>query len=218
MEFFILFSHAFAGFTSLVLGIALASFIKKGNRTHILLGRFYFWSMTWVFVSALIVITFIRYNLFLMMIAFFSFMMVYAGMRIFKRKKGPSVLDVLVCLSTSGAAIFAIYQSIAHWINNGFNTVVFLIFFFGIFSLQTVAKEIMIWRKKEINKTEVILYHIQSMLGSFIAAVTAFMVFTGSRWMDMGAANWVLWIMPTIVLTPMIIYWSAKFSKKPIKA
>lgn len=217
MENVILFSHAFAGFASLVLGIALATFIKKGNRTHITLGRIYFWSMTWVFISALIIITFIRYNLFLLMIAFFSFLMVYAGMRILKRKNGPSLMDISVVLATIGVAGFAIYKSIVYWMTNGFETIVFLIFFFGIFSINTAYKEFVIWRKKEINKIDVILYHIQSMLGSFIAAVTAFMVFTGSRMLDFGAASWVLWIMPTFVMTPLIFYWSEKFSKKPIK-
>ena len=52
---------------------------------------------------------------------------------------------------------------------------------------------------------------MQGMIGSYIAAMTAFSAVNLSRWF--GPAWWV-WLWPTLVGVPAIIAWSAYYEKK----
>jgi hypothetical protein len=53
--------------------------------------------------------------------------------------------------------------------------------------------------------------HMQGMIGSYIAAMTAFSAVNLSRWF--GAAWWV-WLWPTIVGVPVIATWTAYYKKR----
>ncbi|MDX5443010.1 MAG: hypothetical protein LPJ89_04420, partial [Hymenobacteraceae bacterium] len=67
--------HVAAGITALVAGTA-AWLTVKGSRKHSLSGRVFFFSMMAVVVTAVVVAVF-RFNLFLLLIAAFSFYMTY---------------------------------------------------------------------------------------------------------------------------------------------
>ena len=53
--------------------------------------------------------------------------------------------------------------------------------------------------------------HMQGMIGSYIAAMTAFSAVNLSHWF--GAAWWV-WLWPTIVGVPVITIWTSYYKKK----
>jgi hypothetical protein len=53
--------------------------------------------------------------------------------------------------------------------------------------------------------------HMQGMIGSYIAAMTAFSAVNLSHWF--GAAWWV-WLWPTIVGVPAIAIWTTYYKKK----
>lgn len=215
MEKLILFSHATAGFIALISGLGLATFIPKGNSLHRKTGLAFFYAMTWVFLSALLILFFVRFNLFLSLIAFFSYFMTYTGYRVFKRVNNrPSVLDYLLTVFTLTWGISLFIYGIYLLISFGFNTSTLLVLVFSGFTLRTVYAEIKLWRRKtELNRKEVLLYHLQGMLGAFIASITAFAVQTGATWLEWGSNSWLLWIIPTVAITPLIIFWSFKYSK-----
>lgn len=215
MEKILLFSHATAGFIALVTGLGLATIIPKGKGVHKKTGLVFFYAMTWVFISAILILFFVRLNLFLSLIAFFSYFMTYTGYRVLKRKDNqPSVLDYLMSIFTAAWGTSLLIYGIFLLINVGFNTSILLVFVFSTMTIRVVYSEIKLWRSKEtLTGKEIILYHLQGMLGAFIASITAFAVQTGARWLEWGNNSWMLWILPSLAITPLIIFWSFKYSK-----
>jgi uncharacterized membrane protein len=91
--------HVLSGFTSLVTG-AIASATRKGGKGHRTAGRWYFWGMTGVFVTA-VAISVLKGLLFLFMVGFFSYYFVVRGYRLLYlkglgRTQKPAALDWLI--------------------------------------------------------------------------------------------------------------------------
>ena len=75
----ILILHIAAGFTALVTG-GLASFTRKGGKSHRASGKWYFRAMTGVFITA-IALAILKSLAFLFMVGFFSYYFVVRGYR-----------------------------------------------------------------------------------------------------------------------------------------
>ena len=80
-------SHVVAGVTTLISGLLAAFFGKKGGKLHRQVGLVFYWSMFWIFISALLIISFVRFSAFLLVIAVFSWYMTFSGVRVLKLKK-----------------------------------------------------------------------------------------------------------------------------------
>ena len=86
--------HIFAGIVALLCA-ALAVSSEKGKKLHVLSGRAYFWGMVTIFLTA-IPMSIISNNIFLFLVAVFSFYLAFAGMRFARNRKGiATVLDWL---------------------------------------------------------------------------------------------------------------------------
>ena len=83
---YLLFTHIIAGSISLT-AAALAVLSSKGKKLHILSGRTYFWGMAIIFLTA-IPMSIISVNIFLFLVAIFSFYLAFAGMRFARNRKG----------------------------------------------------------------------------------------------------------------------------------
>jgi len=59
--------------------------------------------------------------------------------------------------------------------------------------------------------------HFSSMLACCISTITAFTVFGAPRLLNIDSVNILLWFLPTIIITPLIIslgiYYERKFNK-----
>ena len=77
MEKLLILSHVVAGGLTLVSGLLAAFVGKKGGKLHKQVGNTFFWSMFWIFVSAILIISFVRFSDFLLVIAVFSFYMAF---------------------------------------------------------------------------------------------------------------------------------------------
>src|SRR3954465_7103927 len=92
----VLWIHIAGGTIALITGLG-AMLTNKGGALHRKFGKAYFWSMTAVFVGALILA--IGHNkVFLLMVAFFSYFMTVRGYRMLYRKRlsfgeKPSSID-----------------------------------------------------------------------------------------------------------------------------
>ena len=96
--FVLLVIHILSGASALV-SAAVALYSAKGKRTHTLSGRIYFWSMVAIFLTA-IPMSIASSNVFLFLIAIFSFYLAFAGMRFAKNLNGvPTRSDWLAVLS-----------------------------------------------------------------------------------------------------------------------
>ena len=70
-----------------LLGAAPSVLSEKGKKLHVLSGKTYFWSMVVIFSTA-IPMSIISRNIFLSLIAIFSFYLTFVGMRFTRNRKG----------------------------------------------------------------------------------------------------------------------------------
>lgn len=206
---FLIFSHVTAGAISLI-SAPISMVVAKGGSVHRVAGKIFFWSMVYIFVSAIILGTY-HWRPFLLMVSVLSFYLVYSGYRTLYQKqihlgKGVNWYDWLV------AAVCGIFMlSFLIWsvdlMVNGTNAI--LIVFFSVGGLFSIITEVKRYIKKPNAKHDWLFNHIGRMVGGFIAAVTAFS--TNVLTFLPGLAQW-LW--PTLIGTPLIIYWIRTYRKK----
>lgn len=68
-------------------------------------------------------------------------------------------------------------------------------------------------KKQEVSKTLWLRQHIGMMMGTYIATITAFIVVNVN---DFKPA-WLLWLAPTAILVPLMIYWTKKYAGNSFK-
>ena len=194
--------HILAGLVALV-SAALALSSKKGKKFHILIGKAYFWSMAIIFLTALPLST-ITSNVFLFLITIFSFYLAFSGMRFAKNRKGvPTRIDLIavnfMLLSGVGMWILAIIFFIDN--DSRFITLTvfgFLALFLGYGDFQTFKNQTAIGKER-------IAKHLTNKIGGTIAVVTAVLVVNPP-----SNPEWVWWILPTFLITPVIFWWNKK--------
>jgi hypothetical protein len=193
--------HILSGFTALLTGfIAIVS--QKGKKLHKVTGLTFFIGMIMVCVSA-ILISLMKENRFLLHIGIFSFYLVYSGYRSVKNKSlNPSVIDFVLLLT-------AFLNCLAMVLSGQLVLIVF-----GVLGASLVAQDAKLFydiiKQKEILKNKWLLRHIGMMLGGYIATFTAFLVVNVS----LESLPWLPWLLPTIIGTPLIAYWTRKYQPK----
>ena len=198
----LLFIHILAGSIALV-SAALALSTEKGKKMHVLIGKAYFWSMVIIFLTAL-PMSIITGNVFLFLIAIFSFYLAFSGMRFAKNRTGvPTRVDLIAVnfmfLSGVGMWILAIIFFIDN--DSQFITLTvfgFLALFLGYGDFQTFKNQTAIGKER-------IAKHLTNMMGGTIAVVTAVLVVNPP-----SNPEWVWWILPTVLITPIIFWWNKK--------
>ena len=194
--------HILAGSVALV-SAALAFSTEKGKKFHVLIGKAYFWSMVIIFLTAL-PMSIITGNVFLFLIAIFSFYLAFSGMRFAKNRTGvPTRVDLIAVnfmfLSGVGMWILAIIYFIDN--DSQFITLTvfgFLALFLGYGDFQTFKDQTAIGKER-------IAKHLTNMMGATIAVVTAVLVVNPPT-----NPEWVWWILPTVLITPVIFWWNKK--------
>ena len=194
--------HILAGSVALA-GAALALATEKGKKFHVLIGKTYFWSMVIIFLTAL-PMSIITGNVFLFLIAIFSFYLAFSGMRFAKNITGvPTRVDLIAVnfmfLSGVGMWILAIIFFIDN--ESQFITLTvfgFLALFLGYGDFQTFKDQTAIGKER-------IAKHLTNMMGATIAVVTAILVVNPPT-----NPEWVWWILPTVLITPVIFWWNKK--------
>lgn len=203
---YILSVHITAGFLALLCGL-WAMLLKKGSNGHRRAGKIYFWAMLVVFVTAVVMSLYHRIP-FLLMIAVFSFYGAVTGYRVlfWAKKKGKgvqwfdwagSILNGLFCLAL---AVFGVLRLMQHDMAFGIIALVFA----GL-GVTGSLRDIRNYLKPPLPPKFRIQAHIGNMIGAYIATVTAFVVTNIT-----GIPAIILWLGPTVLLVPVIIYWQRK--------
>ncbi len=193
--------HIAAGSVAL-LAAAMALVMPKGERWHILSGRNYAIAMTLVFVTA-VPLAILGSSIFLFLIAFFSFYLVFAGWRFARnrqRRAHPVDWAAVGILAITGLAMwgFALViglQGSSQWIT--------LLVFGGIALALSLADGRFHW--KQPGGARRVARHLTNMMAGTIATITAVTVVN----VDMEPV-WVPWILPTVVITPLIVWWNIR--------
>jgi len=209
---FLTYTHIFAGALSLIVApIAMA--VLKGGKAHRLFGKLFFWSMTWIFVSA-VILSIYKWKPFLLMVSVLSYYLAVSGYRTLYQKqlssgKGVMWYDWVAAIATGlfmlGFAGWGIYMLSTGNSSSG----VFLLLAFSVGGLLSVRGEITAFLKPPADKNRWLYNHIGRMVGGFIASVTAFSVnvllFVPGIWQ---------WVWPILLGTPFIIYSVRTYKRK----
>ena len=200
----LLYLHILAGFISL--GIAyLLLFIKKGNKRHKKLGMIYVYGMSTIFVTAIPLSLLGEFNPFLFAIAIFSFYLAFSGYRQGRDRNGAreqidKVLGVFITATgilfySMAVSLFLIKDSM--WITSVLFGSIALVLGINDFRRMKIVE-----RPNFYDRTNL---HLNLMLAATIATTTAFIVT-----IEPFATIWFNWVAPTIVGTPIIIYFSKR--------
>ena len=194
--------HILAG-TIALLCAALAVSSEKGKKFHVLSGRTYFWCMVGIFLTA-IPMSIINSNTFLFLIAIFSFYLAFAGMRFAKNRKGIATTIDWIAVSLmilSGLGMWAL--AITYFISDNSQYTTLLVF--GFIALALGYGDYRSHKNKAATGKERIAKHLTNMMAGTIAVITAVLVVNVNI-----EPIWIWWLLPTVVITPIISYWNKK--------
>lgn len=193
--------HIAAGSVAL-LTTAIALVTPKGERWHVLAGRIYAVGMTLVFVTA-VPLAILGSSIFLLLIAFFSFYLVFAGWRFARnrqRRAHPVDWAAVGILAVTGLGMWG-YAIIIGL--NGSSQWVTLLLFGGIALALSLADAR--FHQKQPGGARRVARHLTNMMAGTIATITAVTVVN----VDMEPV-WVPWILPTVIITPLIVWWNIR--------
>ena len=194
--------HIGAGSLAL-LTAAFAVFTAKGQKWHILMGRVYAIGMSVVFLTA-VPLALLGADIFLLLIAFFSFYLVFAGWRFARNRRGvPHAVDwaSIAILLTTGLGM-GVYAGLLF--SSGDSQWVTMTTFAGIAIALGVADGLY-HRLRRATGGRRIARHLTNMLAGTIATITAVLVVNVET-----NPVWIPWILPTIVITPFIVWWNIR--------
>jgi hypothetical protein len=199
-----------AGLVSLVVA-TLTKTLDIAHEWHVYSGTAFFWSMTAIFLTA-VPMTLLRPNLFLFLIAILSFYFALAGWRYAKNRRGrPRALDWVSAGLMAVTSLVMVTFGIVLLVRGDPDGVTILVFggIGGALSLGDLRTS----RQGGARGPERIAKHLTMMLAGSIAAITAFVVTNFTM-----QPRVVLWLAPTIVITPLIVWWNTKIrtGKRPM--
>ncbi len=207
-------THVAAGITALGIGV-LPMLARKGGGNHRRWGKIYFWAMFTIFITAL-ALQFYRLSIFLVFIAVLSFYLAFTGYRTLFRKRPQQVtwLDwtgAIVALVGGLSSVVWGVTSLLGIFPFGFalfGTPTFSVLGIGFgLGLSSLArKDIQIFAHPPQEKNWWWFYHMQRMLGSYIAAMTAFAVQSVSPHLPV-AYSWVPWVAPGLIGGTLVSLW-----------
>jgi len=197
--------HAFFGGIALLSGLASILFVK-GSPNHKKSGKVFSYGMV---ISSLISLPICwlpnHENNFLFLIGIFTIYLVISGNRVllFKKKKEANFIDKLISVVMFIASLFMLFFGTFFLLKSNSGGILYL--FFGLTAFFISIRDFKFY--KNIDKSKVLPFHIGKMSGAYIASVTAFLV-AGLRFNGL-----IYWILPSIIGTFFIMYWTKKIRK-----
>jgi hypothetical protein len=199
--------HVAGGSAGLLSGLFVL-LTRKGNERHKLVGNFFHWGMMITGLTSL-ALSQMRPNPFLFLVGVFTLYMNYTGKRYLsyqKKSSKPEWLDHAVSLTMLSVSILFIWKG-----NNLLKTDSFgwVYVVFGFISLFMALGDFRFALQKEPPPFAWLQHHLQRMIGTFIAATTAFLVVNVKM-----EPSYLIWLAPTAILNPLIFFWSSKYKNK----
>lgn len=191
--------HVTFGFTALTAAFG-ALLCKKGFHYHRICGRFFITAMTGIVITA-VPMSIIVHSFFLYLIAIFSYYLAFSGWRFATNRSGiASKLDWLASFIMLATGLIMISFGLNHFDAGNYQKIVIMIF--GFIGTISAIGDLKTFIQKKATGLYRISKHLTAMLGATIAASTAFVV-TNIH----VEPRLLVWLGPTIVITPLIIWW-----------
>ncbi|AXG69028.1 hypothetical protein KORDIASMS9_01247 [Kordia sp. SMS9] len=210
-----LYLHIFVGTISLISG-AIAIFSAKGKMWHRQSGKIYFYAMTAVFITGIVIAGY-KMNRFLFLIAFLSYYSVFCGVRSLKLKKlhktqSPKWYDWFAgILNTLANAVFlglGLYYFLFDIVSTG-GALLTVGFGIGGLAISYANLKPFVIRPKEAYHWY--MAHIGNMMGGYIATFTAFLSTMVTRFDLMNP--FLAFALPSLIGVPLLIFWQKKVEK-----
>jgi uncharacterized membrane protein len=208
----LLYIHIIAGGIGLTTG-TINLIKKKGDKLHKNVGMFFLYGMIINGISGLFM-SFIHPNPFLFIVGIFSIYMAATGQRslslkgLVKGEKAKTIDWILSITMLIFGIGFIVYGILLLLSNQSFGIVLLV---FGFISVLMVKKDLKNYKGKNIEKNFWLLVHIQRMIGAYIAAITAFIVVNNKS----GFLPYIVaWLLPSLILVPLIFKWSNQYKIK----
>ena len=203
--------HILAGTVALLVA-PIALLTVKGGPTHRRWGKVYFWAMAVVAATALVV-GYWRSLLFLMLVSVFSFYFALSGYRVLYRKRPDlgqraSALDWtaagLTLVASAALIVLGLTQPTPTFQRLSMVAVVF-----GIVGLIIAGLDVWQFLSPPEEKRAWWYKHMANMIGSYIAAVSAFSVVN-----FYFLPTTLRWLWPTMIGTPAIVIWISYYKRR----
>ncbi|MEQ8241460.1 MAG: hypothetical protein RIA69_19765 [Cyclobacteriaceae bacterium] len=210
-----LYLHILVGGISLLSG-AVAIFSAKGKKMHRLSGKVYFWAMSVVFMTGIIVASY-RFNRFLFLIAFLSYYSVFSGVRFLKlkqlhRSQDPAWFDWMAGVVNGLANLAFVIYGIYLFLMDGLAGGTLLSLGFGIGGLMLTYTNLKPFVVRPHRANHWYTAHLGNMMGGYIATFTAFLSTMVSRYQFMNP--YLAFALPALIGVPMLVYWTYREEKK----
>lgn len=199
----LIYLHAFLGGVGLLTGI-LSVLVKKGGVKHVKTGKIFTFSMLSSSLISLIVARSPHHeNLFLFLIGIFTIYLILAGNRAvtFKSKAKADWIDQLISGTMFLVSLLMILIGVNGMEQQG-NSILYI--FFGSFGTFMTIRDFQTFKVFKEKKNAWLKSHLGRMIGALIASITAFLV----AGLQIGTT--LVWILPTLLGTLYIIFWTKK--------
>lgn len=210
--------HIIAGTVTLLTGPVAIFYNFKNRRNHRIAGKIFLYAMIFVCISSVFGYLkrpdFIFYQ-FLLCIAIIVGAGLIRGIRSILMMKGARITKFDIFYSIALGILGLVMIGRSAWLLKTEVTIAFPILFgvFGIGALSDSVKNIRLFSKPDqFNPNDWMKLHLNSMLGAFIASTTAFTVNVAH-----GLPWYLQWFGPTLLLVPVIVYYSRKVSGLSMK-
>jgi hypothetical protein len=197
-------THIAAGMIALFVAPG-AMLTVKGGRAHRRWGKMYFWMMAVVAATAVLLAARLP-NVFLLLIAIFSFYQAFAGYRAFWRKR-PRAGERATAADWAAAVLTWAMSAVLVVLGFVKPSPVFsrlgtVAIVFGLLGMVLAGRDLWRFLWPPANRHTWWFEHMTGMLGSYIATVTAFSVVNFTLLPPL-----VRWLWPTVVGVPAIVAW-----------
>ena len=204
--------HIMGGLLGLSTGIWIM-IGKKGNKRHRKLGKVFSVAMMATGLSSL-VLSVLHPSQFMFMVGVFTVYMVGTGNRYLKLKllnkhQKPKMIDWILSGIMLLSGLLFLLLGIRNLMYSNYFGFVFLLF--GFLGLQYVRNDYRNYQGKAKALNYWLSEHIQRMTGAFIASSTAFLV-VNAKYLPEFIPIMVYWLLPTFILTPLIIKWTNQYT------
>lgn len=196
--------HILGGGISLISGLYVM-IAKKGDKKHKLAGKIYFWALLTASVVAM-PMCYLHPNLFLFIVSIFTNYMLITGYRFLNIKRISDVkwYDYALLVSMLIAGIVFVAWGILLVLNSKDFGIVLVVF--GSLSINFCIQDFQTYKGKSKYKNFSLVLHLQRMIGSYIASVTAFVVVNNTV-----LPGVIAWLLPAVIIGPLIWRWSKKY-------
>jgi uncharacterized membrane protein len=206
--------HVAAGIGALISGAVAFSF-RKNTPRHKPIGKTYFYMMTIVFVTGIFlsVVKALLFFFFIAVLTYYNTLVAYRALKLKELHNGQKplrvdwIIHIMAGLCFLGLVMLGLLSLIKH---PGLGAIVPLAF--GLIGLNIAYRNMMVLIKIPKQSNYWLKIHVGNMMGSYIGAITAFLVNQADK---IPVHPSLLWLAPTLIILPVMIMEMKKIKSEP---